>query len=187
MLQTAAMVRSEPPPSAQRHGPFGKVAQPAARRRGSIVLLTMVAVALIVALAATCVGGAIAQNRRSGAFLRSQQERVLRVAAQIGVEAWMIDAGRERYMGTCTACHGPNGEARPGLGKDLAHSDFIRQSNDGGLYMFLKMGRSTWDPMNTTGVEMPAKGGNPMLTDDDLRHIVAYMRFLQAGTPGAPR
>jgi disulfide bond formation protein DsbB len=49
------------------------------------------------------------------------------------------------------------------------------------------MGRSTWDPLNTTGIEMPAKGGNPMLTDDDLRELVAYMRYLQVTASGPAR
>lgn len=153
-------------------------------RRGNTTFLSVVATAMIVALAVVCVGGAMAQNRRAGASLRAHQERVLRVASQIGVDPWVIDAGRETYMGTCTACHGPSGQALPGLGKDLAHSEFVRGLSDGALLMFLKMGRSTWDPMNTTGVEMPGKGGNPMLSDDDLREIVAYMRFLQINAGG---
>ncbi|MEZ6235158.1 MAG: cytochrome c [Phycisphaerales bacterium] len=153
-------------------------------RRGNTVLLSVVATAMIVALAVVCVGGAMAQNRRAGASLRAHQERVLRVARQIGVDPWAIDAGRETYMGTCTACHGPSGQALPGLGKDLAHSEFVRDLSDGALLMFLKIGRSTWDPMNTTGVEMPGKGGNPMLNDDDLREIVSYLRFLQISAAG---
>jgi disulfide bond formation protein DsbB len=155
--------------------------------RGGALVLNLVAISLVVALAVTCVAGALAQNRRAGATLRGQQERVLRVAAAIGVPPAVIDAGRENYATTCTACHGANGEARPGLGKDIAHSEFVRSSSDTALLGFLKMGRSTWDPLNTTGIEMPAKGGNPMLTDDDLRELVAYMRYLQVTASGPAR
>lgn len=154
-------------------------------RRGGTLTLSVVASGMIVAMGVTCVAGALAQNRRAGEFLRRQHEQVLRVSAAIGVEPAAIDAGRQDYMTTCTACHGPRGEARPGLGKDIAHSEFVRSQSDMGLLGFLKMGRSTWDPLNTTGVEMPGKGGNPMLTDDDLRELVAYMRFLQVTAGGS--
>ena len=43
----------------------------------------------------------------------------------------------------------------------------------------LKTGRSTSDPANTTGVDMPPKGGNPALTDQDLLDIIAYIRTLE--------
>lgn len=41
------------------------------------------------------------------------------------------------------------------------------------------VGRSLGDPLNTTGVTMPAKGNNPALTDEDLSNIVAYLRTLR--------
>jgi hypothetical protein len=39
-------------------------------------------------------------------------------------------------------------------------------------------GRSTTDPANTTGVDMPPKGGTPSLSDEDLTDI-NYLRTLQ--------
>ena len=149
--------------------------------RGNTAVLAGLGTSLVVLLALVTVGGATAQNWRAGEALRLQNERVTRVAAELGIDPATIEAGRVVYSGTCTACHGVNGEAKPGLGKDLAHSPFVRGLTDTGLLQFLKLGRSTWDPMNTTGVEMPGKGGNPALDDDDLRAVVAYMRFMQAG------
>jgi disulfide bond formation protein DsbB len=52
--------------------------------------------------------------------------------------------------------------------------------NDQDLLTFIKTGRPIWDTLNTTGVDMPARGGNPTLTDDDLLAIVAYLRSLTA-------
>ena len=43
---------------------------------------------------------------------------------------------------------------------------------------FVKKGRSTSDPLNTTKVDMPPKGGNPALSDDDVLDIISYLRFL---------
>ena len=44
---------------------------------------------------------------------------------------------------------------------------------------FIKVGRDPSDPLNTTDVAMPPKGGNPALDNDDLYDIVSYIRTLQ--------
>ncbi|MEO8084045.1 MAG: cytochrome c, partial [Ardenticatenales bacterium] len=82
----------------------------------------------------------------------------------------------------CAACHGPDGKGVPSLGKNLVTSTFAKDMTDAELVAFLKVGRDTSDPLNTTGVAMPPKGGNPALTDGDLMDIVAYVRQLE----GAP-
>ena len=41
---------------------------------------------------------------------------------------------------------------------------------------FLKVGRMPFDPMNTTGIQMPPKGGNPLLSDQDLLDAIALLR-----------
>lgn len=86
-------------------------------------------------------------------------------------------AGEAAYV-TCAACHAPDGTGVTGLGKTLVGSDFVNSSSDTDLVAFLKVGRSTSDPLNTTGVDMPPKGGNPSLDDEDLLDIVAYIRSL---------
>ena len=88
-------------------------------------------------------------------------------------------AGKKLFEGTCTACHGPEGKGVPGLGKDMTTSEFIAGKTDDELVAFIKVGRDPSDPLNTTGVGMPARGGNPALTDEDLFDIVAYIRTLQ--------
>jgi disulfide bond formation protein DsbB len=79
---------------------------------------------------------------------------------------------------TCAACHGPAGEGIEGLGKPMPGSAFIASLSDDELVVFIKTGRSTSDPANTTGVDMPVKGGNPALSDQDLYDITAYIRTL---------
>ena len=44
---------------------------------------------------------------------------------------------------------------------------------------FVKTGRPASDPLNTTGVDMPPKGGNPAMTDQQIMDVIAYMRSLQ--------
>ncbi len=96
------------------------------------------------------------------------------------VEASAPDAahGEELFNETCVACHGPGGEGIEGLGKPMPGSAFIAGLTDDELVEFIKVGRPTSDPENTTGVDMPAKGGNPSLDDQDLADIVAYIRTL---------
>jgi len=87
--------------------------------------------------------------------------------------------GQTLYQQSCASCHGLNGEGVPGLGKDMAHSDFINGLNDAELVEFIKQGRSVSDPLNTTNVDMPPKGGNPALNDDTLYDIVAFIRSIR--------
>jgi len=88
--------------------------------------------------------------------------------------------GQKLFLGTCTACHGPHGESKPGLGKNLTKSTFVAGLSDEELLAFIKRGRNPGEPLNTTGVQMPPKGGNPALNDDKLRDIIVFIRGLQA-------
>jgi disulfide bond formation protein DsbB len=88
-------------------------------------------------------------------------------------------SGAEAFAGTCASCHGPDAKGLPSLGKDLTTSEFAMGLSDAELVAFIKTGRPIGDPLNTTGVDMPPKGGNPALTDQDLADIVAYLRTLQ--------
>ena len=88
-------------------------------------------------------------------------------------------AGKMVYEGTCVACHGPGAVGITGLGKDWTVSEFIRNNSDADLMAFIKQGRLATDSDNTTGVDMPAMGGNKELTDQDLADVIAYMRTVQ--------
>jgi disulfide bond formation protein DsbB len=87
--------------------------------------------------------------------------------------------GKELYAGSCAACHGPDAKGLPNLGKDLTASEFVKSLSDSELLEFIKKGRPASDPENTTGVDMPPKGGNPALTDEQLMDIIAYIRTLE--------
>jgi disulfide bond formation protein DsbB len=94
--------------------------------------------------------------------------------------AQYIASGTKLYATTCIACHGPGGAGIAGNGKALRDNAFIRSlSDDEELLAFILKGRDPGDPMNTTGVGMPARGGNPALSEDDLLDIISYLRTLQ--------
>lgn len=86
--------------------------------------------------------------------------------------------GKDLFVPTCGACHGPDGKGIQGLGKDMTTSTFIAEKSDADLLAFIKIGRAPDDPLNTTGVLMPPKGGNPALTDAQLMDIIAYIRTI---------
>jgi disulfide bond formation protein DsbB len=96
-----------------------------------------------------------------------------------GEDAEWLHWGREKFASTCTACHAADGTGVKGAGKDLTSSEFVRGLDDDELLAFLKRGRDPGDPLNTTKVAMPPKGGNPALDDDDLYSLVRYVRALQ--------
>lgn len=88
------------------------------------------------------------------------------------------EAGKKLFATTCAACHGPNGEGVKGLGKDMQTSEFIAGLSDDELLAFVKQGRDLSDPLNTTGVMMPPKGGNPALSDEQILDIIAFIRTI---------
>ncbi|MDW8186008.1 MAG: cytochrome c [Anaerolineae bacterium] len=93
------------------------------------------------------------------------------------------EKGKELFLGSCASCHGADAKGLPGLGKDLTTSTFVKQQTDVQLLEFIKKGRPATDPANTTGVDMPPKGGNPALTDQDLADIIAFIRTLNPYQP----
>ncbi len=127
-------------------------------------------------------------------FLRAIQDPK---APTVSVEAWNTKAlngtdseqaaggaevggvGYELFVASCSACHGARGEGMEGLGKPLKGSEFVRSKSDAELLTFVKTGRPVWDAENTTGIDMPPKGGNPALTDDEIADIITFIRTLQ--------
>ena len=89
-------------------------------------------------------------------------------------------AGEKVYQTACVACHGPDARGVANLGKSVhpSDSDFVSSRTDDELVEYIKVGRRVDDPLNTTGIDMPPKGGNPALTEEDMYNIVAYMRTL---------
>jgi mono/diheme cytochrome c family protein len=87
-------------------------------------------------------------------------------------------AGQKIYNANCALCHGQGGVGKPALGKDLRQNAFIDGLTDDEMVEFLKEGRRANHPLNERGVDMPPRGGNPGLSDENLRLIVEYLRGL---------
>ena len=95
-----------------------------------------------------------------------------------GGDAVAIAEGKAIFDASCVACHAPGGVGVEGLGKPMVGSEFIASLSDSELVQFITVGRDSSDPLNTSGIGMPAKGGNPSLTEDQLGFVVAYLRSI---------
>ena len=91
----------------------------------------------------------------------------------------LVARGHAEFKKTCATCHGPEAEGRPRLGKNLHANEFVASQSDAELVEFIKIGRPASHPLNERGVDMPPKGGNPALTDEQIELIVAYMRSIE--------
>ena len=87
--------------------------------------------------------------------------------------------GKRIFLGTCAACHAPDGAGVKGQGQNLRDSLFLKDKNDQGALAFVKKGRQPFDPESKLHLAMPARGGNPVLTDANLLDAIAYVRELQ--------
>lgn len=101
-----------------------------------------------------------------------------------GFDPAVVRAGQTSFASICSACHGMNARGIPGLGKDLVMGEYVNSIDDEELFRQIVNGRQPNDPLNTTGVLMPARGGNPAFTDDQIREIVVYLRSLHAQAAG---
>ncbi|MDM8521145.1 cytochrome c [Anaerolineales bacterium HSG6] len=105
-------------------------------------------------------------------------EKAEEPAEEVAVEG-DAEAGKTKFDATCIACHGPDGTGVPSLGSDLTTSEFTSGLSDAELIEFIKVGRASGASDNTTGIDMPPKGGNPSINDEDIANITAYMRTIQ--------
>lgn len=81
------------------------------------------------------------------------------------------DRGEEVYNQTCVACHGSDGTgAMPGT-PDFGAPDGVLSKPDAVLMDHILNGFQAPD----SPMAMPAKGGNPNLTEDDVRAVLAYL------------
>lgn len=83
-----------------------------------------------------------------------------------------LKAGQAIYAQTCIACHGANGKgAIPGV-SDFTATDGPLSKTDDELRVSIRDGLAT----PGAALSMPAKGGNPALSDADIQAVLAYVR-----------
>ncbi len=138
------------------------------------MFLAVLAVMVMVLALAACGGGG-GEETAAPAENETVAEAPADAGGSLGGDP---EAGKTQFDMVCIACHGPGGEGIEGLGKPFTTSEFLLTVSDQELLDFIKTGRPISHPDNTTGVDMPPKGGNPALTDEQLTDIIAYIRTL---------
>lgn len=81
-------------------------------------------------------------------------------------------SGDQLYIKSCIVCHADDGSGAMSGVSDLTENKAWLALDDEILLTKLKQGIQN----QGSTMSMPAKGGNPDLTDDDLTAIIIYMR-----------
>ncbi len=80
-------------------------------------------------------------------------------------------SGQEIFNSTCISCHGGNGKGTiPGV-PDFTQSGGRLAKSDAILFKHIRDGFQS--PGNA--MVMPSRGGNPMLSDNDLKSVLKYL------------
>ena len=83
-----------------------------------------------------------------------------------------VETGKKVYSQTCVACHGANGKGTiPGV-SDFTKAEGPLTKSDEVLIASIR------DGLVTPGkpLSMPAKGGNPSLTDEEVQAVLEYLK-----------
>ncbi len=80
-----------------------------------------------------------------------------------------VDLGEKVYQGLCFSCHSTNLPNIPQIGDAAVWATRIEQG------MALLYERAIVGFTGAAGIPMPAKGGNPALSDDEVKAAVDYM------------
>jgi disulfide bond formation protein DsbB len=139
--------------------------------------LPVFGIILVVAAAFTVAGILVKRGVAAAAPAPTAETTAVQQAPLPTSDSATIARGKVLYEATCAACHGVRGEGTS-EGKALTSSTLIKTSSDADLVKFVQVGRTANDVHNTTGLAMPANGGQANMSGSDIAAVIAYIREL---------
>ena len=112
--------------------------------------------------------GTVAREKAVGQINLASSTAASNATTQVAATATPIIDGEKIYNGSCVACHGAGVAGAPRVGDRDAWAERIDKGVTT-LYANAINGLQ-----GSSGV-MPAKGGNPALSDDQMKAVVDYM------------
>ena len=112
--------------------------------------------------------GAAERVKAVGQMNLASQTAASSATTQVAATATAIIDGKKTYNGSCVACHGAGVAGAPRVGDKGAWAERI----DKGVTTLYA--NAINGVQGSSGV-MPAKGGNPALSDDEIKAVVDYM------------
>lgn len=101
--------------------------------------------------------------------IAEDEKTPLIVAESSANQPAVADIGKTTYQGICVACHGSGIPNIPQLGDVADWTARIEQGNE------ILYDRAINGYTGASGMPMPAKGGNPALTDEEVKAAVDYI------------
>ena len=108
-----------------------------------------------------------------GLYTVLESPRLVEAANETSKEA--VNEGRKIYQAQCATCHGSQGEG--GVGLPLNSQVLLKNTQDDILFSVIRSGV----PMTQMPAWGVAYGG--ALTDQDIRHVVAFIRSWEPNAP----
>ena len=118
------------------------------------------------------------------AWLEGGGAEVIETVEEVSYEGLAGPAldGQTTFFLFCAVCHGPQGQGVESLGRGLIDNDYVSSRSDEDLIELISTGRPADAPSNVTKIEMLPYGGQDSLSDEELTNLVAYIRFINAGS-----